>query len=461
MKPPGRRALWGTLLFAAALAVRLFVAFRTALPSVDGVIFLSMAEDLARGEWTHVVGRVFHPFFPLLTAPLIALGVEPFAAARIVLSLAGAGASALVLPLALGLGASFQAALAVSLLSVFSVWPVRYVGDAYSEPLFTFLAAAALLLHLRGGKKGRERRGSLFAAGLLAGLAFTTRPEGAALAGILVLAGPARGAVLLGAALPTLAYLGGRYLLLGEMGPTPKLGFMLPMGPLGAPSVGAGILLYAQNLGRALLLGFEALGPLGWGLALAGAFLVLREGKARSGPAGRVVLPTLLVALAGMAAFQVKRRFLLDWEPFLLALGARALDRAGRRTRNLLFLLAALSVLWSLLRLAPSRKWEKTGEVVVARWIAGELRPGERIVTDMPRVAYYAGFRPPPPRVPTPEELARACASKEVRFLVLGAGRELLRRFGPPPPWRPAPLPPRVARAAKERGIALFIRPAR
>ena len=459
MRGPGRAAAWGGILFGAALALRLFVSFRTALPSVDGVIFLSMAKDMAAGEWARALERVFHPLFPLLTAPLVAMGLEPFTAAKILLALFGAAGAALVLPLALELGSSLGAALALSFLASSSVWAVRYTGDAYSEPLFLFLAALAALLHLRrAGNEGKPRRFQGFLAGFFAGLAFTTRPEGAALAGALVLVGPGRLLCALGAALPALSYLGTRWTFLGEIGPTPKLGFMLPMGPLGAPGPAEGVLLYLENLGKAFLLGFESLGPLGWVLTLAGIFLFLRGRSGKVPPGAKALLLALLFALLGMSAFQVKRRFLVDWAPLLLAFGALAWDAFPGKGRPLLRVLLALVLAWNLYRLFPPRKFEKTGEVVVARWIAGNLREGESIVTDMPRVAYYAGLRPPPPKVPGPGELARKCAHPGVRFLVLGSKRSLLERFGPPPPWIPAPLSPKAARAARERGIAVFTR---
>ncbi len=460
MGKPGRTAALAGLVFCAALAVRLFVSFRTALPSVDGVIFLSMAKDMAAGHWAPALVRVFHPFYPLLAAPLIALGVTPFTAARVLLSVFGAAGAALVLPLARELGASRGASAALASLAAVSVWASRYAGDAYSEPLFLFLAALASWLYLRQARsEGKGRALTAFFAGFLAGLAFTTRPEGAALGAAFLLAGPGRVFLALGAVLPAGAYLGARWVLLGSLAPTPKLGFMLPMGPLGATGVLEGLALYLENLGKALLLGFESLGPLGWLLSAAGILLFLFGRKGRRGQGGKGLAAALLLAFLGMAAFQVKRRFLLDWSPLLLAFGALAWDALSGKVRFLLPVLLALSLGWSLVRLYPPRKYDKTGEVLVARWIGARLGPGEGIVTDMPRVAYYAGLRPPPPRVPAPEDVARWCARAGVRFLVLGARRRLFREFGPPKPWKPAPLPPEVERAARRRGIAVFIRP--
>ncbi len=458
-KFPGK-VPWAGLVFGAGLAARLFVSFRTALPSVDGVIFLRMSRDMAAGEWARALERVFHPLYPLLCSPLVLLGLEPFTAARILLSLCGAAGAALVLPLSTALGASRRAALALSLLAAFSPWACRYAGDAYSEPLFSLLAALAALLYLRQREDPAARRATAFLAGAAAGLAFSTRPEGAALAGAFLLAGPGRIPLSLGALLPASAYLGARFLLLGVLGPTPKLGFMLPMGPLGRESLPAGILLYLENLGKALLLGFEALGPLGWSLALLGILSFLFRRKSSSAGAGPILL-ALLFAWTAMAAFQVKRRFLVDWAPILYSFGALGWDLLAPRGKKVLPFLLAAALVSDLARLYPPRKFDKIGEVVLARWLKSRLGPGERIVTDLPRVAYYAGFPPPPPRVPTPADLAGEGADPRVRFLVLGSRRELLRRFGPPPPWRPARLPQDVARAAEDRGIAVFTRPGR
>lgn len=57
-----------------ALAVRVLVAARTAAIYPDGAIYLRMAEDFLAGELDSGLRRVFHPAYPALIAPWIALG---------------------------------------------------------------------------------------------------------------------------------------------------------------------------------------------------------------------------------------------------------------------------------------------------------------------------------------------------------------------------------------------------
>ena len=253
----------------------------------------------------------------------------------------------------------------------------------------------------------------------------------------------------LGAAGPALLYLGARAWLLSEATLSPKIGFMWGLGPLGARQpLEAGAAL-AGALGRALLLGFEALGPFPWLLSLAGLGVLLR-GKPTRPPGAGALLAALLLAWLGMALFQVKRRFLVDWSPLLLAPGALAWAAVPGRARRPLGLLLLLVLAGDLWRLAPPRKADREAEAALGRWLSGRLGPGETIATDMPRVAYYAGRTPPPPRVLEVEELAAACAAPGTLYLVLGTRRELLEAFGPPPPWRPLPLPEELARGDRK-----------
>src|SRR5205807_4188326 len=62
--------------------------------------------------------------------------------------------------------------------AIFQCLPVgaRVMSDALSESLFLLMSATALLLAVRGFRTGSWRRFAL--CGLLAGLAYLTRPEG-------------------------------------------------------------------------------------------------------------------------------------------------------------------------------------------------------------------------------------------------------------------------------------------
>ncbi len=452
-------------IFLFSLFIRLFVSFRTLLPSVDGVIFLHMASSFARGHWKEGLSRVFHPLYPLSFAPLLWLGMDPFDAARLVSSLFGALFTLVVFVTLKRMGFSKWVCVFGAAMTVTPVFPVRYVGDAYSEPLFMFLAGISLCYATRAAGNGtRDNRKSAFIAGLFSGLAFATRPEGGALVLGLAFFMPSKAVFLAAAAIPALPYLLSRILLFSSLLPSPKISFMLYTGPFGEPSLLSGALLFLRHLAMILLLGFETFGPLMWVLVLVGTFAVVVRGNQAGFRVYRIFLAVLAIACVGMACFQVKRRFLADWAIIFAVLSAYPLEMALRKPGLLrLSVIAALLVAAGIdiVRLYPIRREDKVPEKVVGSWIKGKLEESMEVLTDFPRIAYYAGKSPPPPRVPTAKEFEERCRAENVVLVILGRGRKLFNEFKPPRPWTVLHPPGEIGKAASMRGIVIFYHPGR
>ena len=150
----------------AGLLLRLVVGFATPIPAEDGVNYLWMAERFAALDPRAALSEVFPPLHPLLTAPWIALGLEPFRAGQLVAALAGV---AILLPMRLVLGKVAPSASRVILwLVALAPLPVRFGAECYSEPVYLLVATCALAAALAD---------RWLLAGLCAGIAFWARPE--------------------------------------------------------------------------------------------------------------------------------------------------------------------------------------------------------------------------------------------------------------------------------------------
>src|SRR5262245_36201862 len=173
-----RALLW---LAVAAVCWRWLLAMRTPVPAEDGVNYLWMAQQFARGDAAAALSEPFQPLWPLCIALPVACGVEPWLAARALACLCGGLA---LFPLAaiaerLQKGAGLPAAALATTSSVLA----RTAPEALTEPLFVLVAALAV----QAGLAQRCVR-----LGALAGAAFLVRPEGVLLAAPFVLSQPAR-----------------------------------------------------------------------------------------------------------------------------------------------------------------------------------------------------------------------------------------------------------------------------
>jgi hypothetical protein len=140
------------------------------------------------------------------------------------------------------------------------------------------------------------------------------------------------------------------------------------------------------------------------------------------------------------------------------ALAAPALAALRPRWRHTL--VAALVVVGGVGGYRGTIEPDRAAERDVARWLATQLRPDEEVVSDLARVVWYAGRRPPPPRRFTTDVLLAQASQPASRFVVVGNRREgfdgLAR--GLAVGYAPLSLPDELRHLADARGIAVFAR---
>lgn len=410
------------LLLLLAACVRTWVALQTEIPDRDAAHYLWMAQGIPVGEPERLFRSVFHPVFPALVGLLmwIAPTLDPVVAGQ---TISCACSVLAVVPLYLvtlrvgGTQAGWFSALAFAL----GTWFTRHPADALSEGVFHLCVAgaAALLVCSR-------RAGAACGAGVLAALAYGTRPEGATL--ILV------GVWYVWRALPhacVAAFLGGAALAVllplgwAALGPgftlTPKAGFTWAVGA-GDPIAG-GVGHYARELVRMPGAFVEAFG---YGVA---ALVLVGIWWRRRVPAQErtLLLAPFVVQCLVVPALFAHWRFLSGYGVLLLpfagiawaALGAW-LSRHGR-----LAVAAVLLLLFAReLALLPGvRRADRVVERTLGAWLGQQLRPGERVASDMPRLDFFAGVEPGPPRPILAAELEAAAATGDARFIVWVEGR--------------------------------------
>ncbi|MBL8753782.1 MAG: glycosyltransferase family 39 protein, partial [Planctomycetes bacterium] len=164
---------------AATFALVVLLGLATPVPAEDGVSYFWMAQQFAAGAFAEALAMVFPPGWPLLLAPIVALGVSPEAAALLLSALTLALAAGPLVALAHELDP--RAAWPAALLWASSPLLLRVAAEGYSEPPFVLLVAV-------GTWFGRRER--FVAAGVCAGLAFWVRPEGLVLAASFVFVAP-------------------------------------------------------------------------------------------------------------------------------------------------------------------------------------------------------------------------------------------------------------------------------
>lgn len=406
----------GLLLVGIAVLLRIAHAAVVTMPSNDGAHYLAMAREIAAWDWHAVFGCVFHPGSALLPAVLVRAGCEPFVAARVV-AVALSGLTTWVLWCTARRVAERGPALLAVALFACGTDPVRLVGEAYSEPTYLLCAAVAVAAAM-GGRP--------LAAGLAVGAAFWTRPEGLALAPLLLLV-PARTVAFGAAALVVAALPVARWCATGTFALTTKLGFMAPMGPFGESGLGAGLAHFGRNL---LEVPMDALfHPTGPAIALGclGAILLLRTRR----PLGLAFVGVLALGIAAMTVLQVKPRFFLSHLAVLVPATASVLRGHLATTTAVLALLANLAFVGRDLVDPP--RTETYGEHVLGQALLTEHVRPEDLVTDLPRVAFAAGIHPPQPIEWTAEKLRASVAARRAHFVVLGRKRdgreELMQEF--------------------------------
>ncbi|MEO5616955.1 MAG: glycosyltransferase family 39 protein [Candidatus Eisenbacteria bacterium] len=440
-----------TLLLAAALGLRLFVASRMPLIEVDGAYWCSLAGALTRGDFAHGVSAIWPPVYPGLVAVAARLmfpggeTVSPASlewAGRLVSALAG---TLMLWPLGLLALRLLPGAGALFVLAVAAVHPrlIEYSAAALSESVFTLFVVAGLALLVRAEPAATGRPSSAVAtrvceavAGAIFGLAFMTRSEGLVLGLAVWAAGFARpprpsrsrmrGAFITGLLLvcgPWLMFLHARSgeWTLGEKGPynlwkahrtaharhfaAPRaLPDRVNRSPEIAPppipgEARAGDLLRREPfevLGRvfsqlARILVSSLPVAVGWPV-FALALLGLRV--TRSGPWWLLAAPLVAVPLIA-APFSADRRFLVSLVPLVLPLAAAAILATAHWNRRAPLLLAsALMLSLGVYALGiPARADRAPAQRAAGEWLASQWTAEHRaiVMARKPWVAFYSG----------------------------------------------------------------------
>jgi hypothetical protein len=432
-----RRELALVALFAAlGAAFRLLLAARTPVPSEDGASYLWMAQRLAAGDASAALGEVFPPGLALLLAPLVACGLEPFAAAQWFGALCGALTA---LPVAaIAHRQAPGSAIAAAVLWASGSLLARNAVEVYSEPPFLLVMALGTVCGLRA---------QWWRLGLCSGAAFLLRPEGLLLAAAFVAthrrpalraALPAAAAVLMLAAARALAGHG--------FDPLPLLAFHEQRHDL----AGRGDLL--ANLAAVPSAWLEAFGPAG----LLPLLLLLAPRARGAGP----LVWQIALQIAVVCTFVVRRRFFLSCAVPVAALAAAACARLPARARAIL--LALLAAFGAVTAWTGTIDGDRIAERRLGEHLATALRPGDDLLADLPRVSFFAGRRPKPPRHFDAAQLVAMAAPAEVRFVVLsersrrGTFADAAR--GLSPHYAELELPADLAALVRQRGIAVFAR---
>lgn len=473
LPPPARTSRSPVIAcFVLALAVRAAVAMRVYIPGRDGATYLWMGEQIASGNFAVSFETVFPPVYPWTIAIVLWLcpGIDPVIAGQI--ASGGLGAAA-VFPLWAVTERLFDrsCALVTCLFYALGTWFARHPADCMTEgPFYLWVALVALLLI-----RGTKTLGTI-GIGLLIGLAFGTRPEGAGLAVIgipwLWLRDKQQAIVLALAAGAFGMCTPIGYAIWGEgFTLTPKATFMWPHGA--GRDDGGGILFYLDNLWRVPGHAFEGIGFVATALAVVGV-VTRRERRLRDGTSLLLGLFLLQVAIIPLARSTL--RFVSGYGMLMLAFSGKGLRWIQARwwpkptwARAALVLLAFAP---DLVRIPSPQREDKTIERDLAHHLRERMNEGDLVVSaehresssyDLPfsmcRIEYFVGMEPSPPRPLSLDEVRQMALDPRTKFGLLG-GEDTgitaadLIALG----YRPYALPRDLAERATKRRIAVFER---
>ncbi len=406
-------------LIAVGVAIRFFLALRVGVPSNDGATYLWMTEVMAAGRFSEAVSTIFHPGAAFIAAPFAALcaplGLSSYQVfAALAALVAGVVAFAMDRSAA-ALGVSKGGRLVVVMTFVLGFHFVRLPADAYSESFALPLCALAVLATLR------SRR---CLAAFLAVLAYFVRPEALLYAlPALLLARRRPWSVLAVVALGLAGFAALRAALAGASTLTPKLDFMLPLGPLGPLFDGDFVAAWRCLIDNVVRLPAAFASGLDLGFGYVGLVgLVIARATTRA------FLVLLAVHVAVLLCFEVKPRFFLMTAPVLLPALGVVWDRAGAwraLTRGVVILLLVVAVVRVGKDFVEPPRRDKVGELAFGRALANtEALDPTRIVISLPRVAWAAGLQPLPPWPWTPQSVKERILRPEHRRIVLHAGQD-------------------------------------
>lgn len=406
------------------------------MPSEDGVSYLWLAQQFAAGDLAPALASPFPPGFPLLLAPWLVLGVPPERAADV----ANALCLFLAVPGVARVAACLrpEAALPAAVAFAGNGLLLRVAGEVYSEP--PFLCAMAW-----GTAAGLSRRH--WRAGLWAAVAFAIRPDGLVLAVSLALVAPRTAwRALVPAALGVAALAAWRWALGLGFDLLPLLAFHEQRDDL--PLRGDWI----ANLRDVPAAWFEAF----WLVGVLAPCVLLPNVQRRGGAGKAPLCWQVLLQLVAMLTFVVRRRFFLSCAVPVAAVAGLVVAGLRPRLRWLaLLLIAAPAVVRAFVGGVDA---DRAVEREVGVLLAGRLQPGERVTGDLPRVVYFAGSPPPPPRHFDAEALVAMAQAPGVRFVVLSVQSQRASSRAAAAGLGPAFVAVALPAAAEARGITVFER---
>ena len=428
---------WRLPTLALAVAAWAFaLGRRSPVPSEDGVSYLWMAERFAAGDFAAATGPVFPVGYPLLLAPWCALGLAAETAAHLVGALALAATLWPLRTLARALGGDAAGTSAVLLFAALPLLP-RLAAECYSEPPF-------LLLMAHGAVAALRQRWPL--VGVCAAAAFWIRPEGSLLAAAYALAAPrAAWRALPPVAVGVLALAALRWAAGHGFDPLPIHAFHEQRDDL-------------PEQGRVLANLLATPGPWLEAFALAGV-LCLPQLRWRD-PLRRPLLLQIALQVGVVATFVVRRRFFLSCAIPVCALAGAQLAKLPTAWRRGLLAAALALAAWS--GWTGGIDADRAIERELGLWLRPQVAMDRRLVSDLPRVVWFAGQRPLPPRHHTAAQMQALVEASAPAFVVVRT-RSARSAFAGYEAWLgqrfdAVVLPPDLAAAATSRGIAVFAR---
>ena len=240
---------------------------------------------------------------------------------------------------------------------------------------------------------------------------------------------------------------------------TPKAAFNWAVGAGAAE--GGGIGHYAFELLRLPLVLFEEFGFLVFPLLLLGLWHAPPRGTRRV-LFWLLVAPFVLQCLVA-PALRAHWRFFAGYGAAMLPFAGWGLVVLARRATVLRSALGIASVVLVIgseaVRCWPERRQHRTFQPPLGAWIDTQMTTEETLVTPMPRLMFYSGRAPLPPRpIPGSEVLLRA-QDPSVRFVVFVPARVEVNiaefdRLG----FRPAQLPAELRALVDARGALVLQR---
>ncbi len=172
-------------LLGIALAIRLVAFGRLDVIARDGILYLALAQGFLSGSFQEALSHPYHPLYAILVA-MAGSVVNNLELGGRVVSLVLSCLTVIPLFFFGRSVAGTRVGFIAGLFFAFQPYSVRFSVDVLSDPAFLFFFMTALGLGAGGRNESRSVYWS-FGAGVSAGLAYLTRPEGVFAVGFLAL----------------------------------------------------------------------------------------------------------------------------------------------------------------------------------------------------------------------------------------------------------------------------------